>query len=306
MTLNFASKSYEAFKAAVAQKSKETEKTYDACLWSFIDYRNFTNPDSLCDGTQTEKEDAIKAFIKDKSYTMANKTVWALTMFYSANRILLDWNHVRMFMPKQRDNPEGELDVYRPYTKEEISTIWRFADKRQLLASGIMATAGPRVAALPGIKYPDDVVFMEAHKLYAIKFYSYSKNDAYWSFVTPQVTKLLDDYVKHEHKGKSKYLFVFKNDPEWHVSSRALIEDNYRLLKKAGLRTPGEDSDTQMNHGYRKFFRTQLEVSKVNDDAAERLMGHNSKRLKRIYSMPTPAELLEATEYYKAIPALTF
>lgn len=299
MALDTASKSYHNFQKALGQKSKETEKTYDACFWSFLDYRGLTNPDSLLEGTQQEKEDAIKSFIQEKSYQMANKALWALRLFYSANRVLLDWQHITLFMPKQPE--KSDTESYRPYSKDEITQIFKAADERQLLACGVMASAGPRIGALPTVKL-DDLVFIEQYKLYAIKFYSFSAKDAYWSFVTPQISKLIDDY-----KGKRKegFLFVYKDNPRFQVTRDALVSDLYRLLKKAALRTPGEQSDTQLDHGFRKFFRTQLEISKILDDAAERLMGHNTKRLKRIYSMPSPLELLEATEYYRAIPNLT-
>lgn len=298
MTLETASKSYANFREVLDKQSPATVKTYDSCFWSFLDYRDLTNPDSLLEGSQIEKEDAIKSFIKQKSYQMANKTLWALRMFYRANRVALDWKHISDFMPKQPDAPEL---VYRPYTKAEIATMLKSADKRLAVAILMMAQAGPRIGALPTVKL-DDLTFIEQYKLYAIKFYSFSAKDAYWSFVTPQVSKLINDY---EGKRKDGFLFVYKDNPRFQVTRDALVSDLYRLLKKAGLRTPGEQSDTQLDHGFRKFFRTQLEVSRINDDAAERLMGHNTKRLKRIYSMPSPLELLEATEYRKAIPNLT-
>lgn len=300
------SPAYDIFLEALRQKSPATKKTYSDMLSAYMKHRRFTRPEELLQGTKEEKEDAIKAYLKSISSSMANKAVWALTMFHIANRDQLDWGHIRLFMPRPREKEGDVQKELRPYTKAEIATIWRHADLRQLVATGLMGPGGGiRIGGLPPIKTAD-LVKLEDYKLYAVKVYSYTKHDAYWTFATPQVSEFIDDYLKKEHKGKSEYLFIDKKtNSGWNIGTDALDSDILRLLKKAGIRSDEPDAENpQANHGFRKFFRTQLEISKIDDESAARLMGH-AAWLKKVYSMPDPQKLLELTGYPKAISNLT-
>lgn len=116
---------------------------------------------------------------------------------------------------------------------------------------------------------------------------------------TPQASEVIKKYMGRRKSGS---LFVSKYENTYPANVESLSEAIERLVHLAGLK----DSDVQPAHGFRKFCRTAFENNGIHDDFAERLLGHKKERLKKVYSHPQPMELYKASEYYKAIDALTF
>lgn len=283
---------YQNFLNTLVRKSPRTKETYEDAL---LQFRRATFTDDLLELLDSEKEDKIIQYIGQKHYSTANKAVSALRLFYAANRVKLDWDHILLFMPKT----DTHID-YRPYTKDEITAFLKKAELREQIAALMMSTGGFRIGALPTIQI-EKLVFVDKYKLYCVMAYT-GTSEEYLSFVTPQCSELIKKYIG---KRKSGPLFITKTAAEasFPADEYALTENIRRVAKAAGIYSPRE---IQLDHGFRKFLRTTLETCRIHDDFAERLLNHKKDKLKKVYSHPEPLELLEASEYYKAIETLTF
>jgi len=298
------SKAYQNYIEVLDQKSRFTKEIYLNCLKNFCQFTQIKNCDRLVELEVKKLEDMIKDFLtyltnNGKKYSSQNQHVSALKVFFVCNRVNLNFNWLYMFIKK--DDPEDRTRD-RPHTKNEVGRLLKQADLRGKVEVGIMAGGGARVGALPGIKI-EHLAYLEKEALYAIDAYP-GDQENYWILVTPQVSKWIDELKGSRKEG---YLFRSKNDNKSQISRDAIVQDIFQLTLAAGLREPGK-SDERKNvmlcHGLRKFFRTHLEIAGIKDEQAERLLGH-LKDLKRRYSKPTAQQVLDSTEYIKAIPYLT-
>ena len=138
--------------------------------------------------------------------------------------------------------------------------------------------------------------------------------------MTPESYGLLLEYRKlregiGEHVTAASHVFVTQGnardfDPAGvrHVSINTLKNQLGKLLENLGMRTAISQRgryktyEFKQAHGFRKFFKTRMEVAGVKPLAVETMMGHNTG-LARSYYKPTAGEL--ANEYSKAIDELT-
>ena len=284
---------YQNFLKAMTRKSEKTKENY---IWALERYRkaNFVDQYSfMLEGQQAEKEDKIKAYLATISYSHAKMFIGAMRLFFAANRILIDWDHVLLFLP------EGVAKVLRGYEKPEITSVLKIAKLREQCAILVMSTAGLRIGALPALKV-ENLTWMDEQRTYCLTVYAGDAEEEYQTFCTPQTAQLLKKYIGKRSKGP---VFTAKYEAEYPADEDSLSCAIDLLLNKAGVKKPGL---IQTTHGFRKFFRTTLEVSGIHDDFAERLMGHSKEKLKKVYSHPQPLELWNVSQYQKAIPALTF
>ena len=75
------------------------------------------------------------------------------------------------------------------------------------------------------------------------------------------------------------------------------------LITIDNVNSSGNRKEVKMSHGFRKFFKSQLVLSKVDSDLRMLLMGHSKKGLELRYDRLTEEEMLK--EYEKAIDLLT-
>lgn len=288
------SPAFEKFYAKMQRKSPATKKTYVDSLMQFRKAHFIDSWEFMLEGKIEELEARIKEYLPTKSHTVANKLYWALRTFYAANGVKLNWDDdLKDYIPLRKP-----IIVYRPRTKEEIEAMLKIAELREQVAVLLMSTGGLRIGALPTLLI-EDCIWLEGPALYCLKAYP-GTSDEYLFFITPQASKALKKYIGRRSKGP---IFVSKHAEDWQAVEVALARAVMRLSQKAGVYYPKE---VQTDHGFRHFFRTKLEASRIHDDFAERLMGHKKEKLKKVYSHPEPLELFEASEYHKAIGKLTF
>lgn len=300
------SSAYDNFQAALQQKAPKTRKTYDDSLKQFMKHYRIERHDLLLSGKNEELEDRIKDFFQvirntKKSYSTANKTMWALRKFYSANRVVLNWDHVSDFMPPKPEKEEED----RPYTHEEVSLCVSEADDRTKTAILMMATSAMRIAALPGIRIKD-MEFIDKYDLYCIKVYPLDQDGRYRTFITPQASQFVD-LLKGNRKDND-FLFLSKKDGESPITEQAIINDIWLLLQKVGIRhktTKYERKEVQQDHGFRKFATTTWEACGILSEYRTVLDGHN-RGLQARYSKLPSRELIEVCKYPQAIQSLTF
>ena len=82
--------------------------------------------------------------------------------------------------------------------------------------------------------------------------------------------------------------------------SRHLVLCGLRTVEHGKIR--GNRKEVKMTHGFRKFFRTQLALAKVEYEVRKALVGHSPKDLDLVYTKYTEDQLF--AEYKKAIPFL--
>lgn len=290
---------YESFAAALRKKSPDTQSTYERALKDYMSSQGFDGYDQLLADKGHDIEERIKNFIGQISNARANKIIASLRMFYAANRIIIDWDHVLLFKPAREEKEQ----IDRPYSMDEMLTFYKAADIREQTAALIMGTGMPRIAALNQIKIERDLVFVDKYNLYACLIYPLSQA-RYMTFFSPQASEHINKLKGRREKG---FLFVNKRESDLPVAKSSLQSAIWEVLVKSGLRVPGEKTqrhEVQMDHGFRKFGRTALGNAGIEQQHAESLEGHG-KQIVRIYDRPTAEQLLERTEYHKAIPYLT-
>jgi hypothetical protein len=147
-----------------------------------------------------------------------------------------------------------------------------------------MSSSGVRVGSLPNLL----VGHLEKKgELYKINVYKGLKGKGqYYTFCTPECAKAIDDYVEFRQRCGEKIspnspLFRKHFDTDFHEKARNdvhpwRIDAINELLRKAlihnGLITidhvnpSGNRKEVKLSHGFRKFFKSQLVLSKVDSD----------------------------------------
>jgi site-specific recombinase XerD len=278
--------------------AKETRQKYELCIKDFMRFLQVDNYDSLL---KIDVEKSIINYIVDLRKKVSSSTLHtrlaSIYHFYAMNDVLLNKNKIKKF--------KGEFlraKKDRAYSHEEISKLLSNADLRMKVCILLMASSGLRLGALPLLKLKN----IQDNKIAGV--YE-GTNQEYFTFVTPETTKLIDEYVDYRlrfgEKVRSESYLIrdLFNDFSPKTKGRQITKDTireiiYHLLIKSGLNT----GEVSMTHGFRKFFTTQLINSKVNPEIREMLLGHKIG-LASCYYRPTEEEMYE--EYEKAIDNLT-
>lgn len=292
---------FDNFEAALERKSKATGDTYRAALRDFCRSLRLEH-DELVTQDRLAFEDRIKSYLQSTAYGKAHKVIAALKLFCAANRVLLDFNHLSLFMPR----PEEKESQYKPYTKGTIASLINAADARTACSIYCMAAGGMRRGALAGIIIDRDLTWLQAPGLYAVHVYPLAPKEHYFTFLTPQASGKVKEYIGRRLGGP---LFVDEDSRTRPVTESALNFAMWQLVKTNIKDAKRDDStgraNNQMTHGFRKFFRTALSNADILDEKAEKLIGH-SPGLVRIYALPDIARYFDQSQYAKAIDELTF
>lgn len=296
------SEAYNNFVRALENKSVETRRTYIESFKPFPDFVQLS-PGTIISLEQKTLQHKIRDFldalkVQGRSYSTINKAYWAIRTFLAANETLVNWDWIDLYKPKKDEKEPAD----RPYNHEELSSIMAACELRGTTALLCMASGGLRMGALPLIRIPD-LTWIEQASLYGVHVYP-GTDSHYYTFFTPQCSTFIDELKGGRDSG---FLFVNKRDADLSVTEDAIISEIYDAAVKAGLRQVTNKHDrkeVQLAHGCRKFFRTQLDNAAVQEDMAERLMGHG-KKLVKTYSIPQVFEWFVISQYQKAIQNLT-
>lgn len=213
--------------------------------------------------------------------------------FCVMNHIRVDWDIVRKMYPAKT-----KMIALRCWSKNEIRKIARAAsNKRDLALILFLASTGARI----GI-FDHGLLMRHTKKMpngcMAVLCYAGDVNE-YWSFLTPQATRVLQSYISRRMKCGETLTDdspVFRNL----FSARTVFE--VRQLRWSGARSVVSRTvaksgvvriknnlryEVQTDHGFRKFFNTTLKLdNRVNYNIAEKLMGHKNG-LDGTYLTPT-------------------
>lgn len=309
------SESYRNFIEDLENNSApDTVKTYKERFKDLMNFYGLKNADRLAELPKKELEQKVHAFIRSKGesgkgYSYLNQAVSAVRRFSLANQLGLDYDWLYSKIPKPEvteDQTQKEQDL--PYSQSQLDAVFGLAIKegnwRAVCSMGMMYTGGARIGALSGLHLePKYFQYVDKYDVYAIMGYPESAKHRYWIITAPWLKPFIDLYKNDRDAGK---FFVSHTDGE-PIKNSALIREVWRLMISSKVRIPKgsnlERHTNMLNHGFRKAHSTALEIAGIHDDHIARLRGRKD-RLAKTYQLPTPTEIIESTDYMKAVSRL--
>ncbi|MDG7024975.1 MAG: site-specific integrase [Nitrososphaerota archaeon] len=300
----------------------QTKENYILRIRAYL-RRTGTSPDQFIQTVSRDpkafEEDFVK-FIAEVSGTSASSTTafWrdSLRRFLEINRVKgVDWDYVNQFIPKVRKSGQD-----RAPTLEEIRKVVAVADLRTKCLILFLTSSGARIGSIEYLRWRDiQEAEFEGWKLAKVTIYR-GEPEEYDTFVSPECYEYLLKYREIREKvgeviTPSSPVFVrevnkrkFDQSKVRPVGVRTLKNQMGELLNQMKMREKLTDTknyrsyEWKQAHGYRKFFKTRMEMSGVKPIITEMLMGH-TVGVANSYMKPTQDEM--ASEYVKAIPNLT-
>lgn len=249
--------------------------------------------------------------------------VKTLKMFCEITDIVIPWKKLTRGLPRGRRYADD-----RAPTIEEIHRIIEYPDRRIKPLVYTMASSGIRVGAWDYLKWGHvSPIIKEGNKLAAARISIYAgEEDEYYTFITPEAYLSLESWMKYrsrcgeritkdswimrdlwnsvnklpqkEEKGKINEPVKLQSVGVKRLVERALWAQGIRAVLEKGKKR----HEFQTDHGFRKWYKTQCEMSGVKPINIEKLMGH-SLGMSDSYYRATADEILE--DYLKAVPSLT-
>ena len=240
--------------------------------------------------------------------------VKTIKLFCEMSEITISWKKITRGLPKSRKYADD-----RAPTTDIIRQICSYPDRRIKGIVYTMASSGIRLGAWDFLRWKDIQVIEREGKLIAAKIIVYAGDvEEYFSFITAEAYLELQKWMQYRQDSgeeihgnswvmrrlwdtkKGYYHHGTIKNPEKLKSSgiKRLMEDalwTQGIRKKSDLKR--HRYDFQTNHGFRKWFKTQCEISGMKSINIEILMGH-SIGISDSYYKITEDELL--TEYLKA------
>jgi integrase len=304
---------------------KLAEVSKEQYLNSLKQFLVFTNqdPDTLVASTRRHPkafEKQFVAFLDKKGKETSAATVALIRN--SVKKLLdvngvsgVDWAYINDCIPEKKRFGED-----RAPTSDEIRRMASASDLRTKCIILFLCSSGARMGSIPALAWRDvHEVEQNEVKLARVTIYR-GTPDQYETFITPETYEHLQEYKRYrenvgEKVSSQSFVFVtalnvdnFKSDRVRGLTTDGVKALMGRLQKQLAMRqviSEGKNArrfEFKTVHGFRKFFKTRMEMSGVKPIITEILMGHEIG-VSGSYMKPTEKELLE--EYSKAIPSLT-
>jgi len=314
-------KSIERLRAS-GKLAQQTKRNYEFRVMAYLRGVG-KSPDEFVTNVERHpkkfEEDFIK-FLQETSKKSAPSTTAffrdSLKRFLELNRVNnVDWNYINQFLPKQKKSGQD-----RAPTTEEIQKIVEMADLRMRCLVLFLCSSGARIGTVEYLRWKDiEAIEAENQKFAKVTGYR-GEPEEYTTFITPECQRHLLQYKELRESLGEKVTpssFVFVTEPNKRhfdqkkvkgVSVKTLKNQLGELLKHIGMRSVIMEKENYRSyefkqaHGFRKFFKTRMEVVGVKTTYIETMMEH-STGVQKSYFKPTTAEL--AKEYAKAIDELT-
>lgn len=120
--------------------------------------------------------------------------LYAVQSFFESDDIELRWKKIRRLYPARI-----KISGAKPYTTEQVKTILEFATSlRNKAIIHFLASSGVRVGALPDLRLSNITEMPMNCKAIIVYEGSIEK---YITFLTPEASKILDDYLDQRIKG---------------------------------------------------------------------------------------------------------
>lgn len=307
---------------AAGKLAPQTKENYIARIRAYLKLVRKTPDEFVADVRRHPKrfEEEFVKFIRRVSKESAPSTTafWrdSLRRFLEINRVKrVDWGYVNQFLPKVRKSGQD-----RAPTVEEIRKLVAATDLRMKCVILFLCSSGARIGSVEYLRWKDIAeVQVEGRKLARVVIYK-GEPEEYSTFITPECWEYLSQYREMREKvgerlTPSSPVFIqevnkrkFSQSKVKPVSVKTLKNQLGELMNHMGVRSTLVEKETYTSyefkqaHGFRKFFKTRMEVSGVKPIVTEMLMGH-ALGVSGSYMKPTGRELIQ--EYSKAIDNLT-
>ena len=197
-------------------KSKETEKQYKWHVETFLKWLSHkysisvTREKVIEMGMEAPRklENVIIEYLeymhkqKNLKHSTMRNAMAATLHLLDMNDVMLNRRKIGKFLP-----PDEKHEQDRAYTRKEIQKLLDTSDSRFKTIILLLAN-GMRIGALPGLQIRDiklaDGLLPGQPKIYKIEVYARSEKDNYYTFVTPECTKQIDDYLIFREKQGEK------------------------------------------------------------------------------------------------------
>ena len=268
-------------------KSPQTRRVYSSAFNKFIQHIQNPNLQTLIDTKTQIIEAKIISYLeylcneRKLSYSTILCHYSSIQHFFEINDVQLNLRKIKKFLPSE-DNENYRGD--RPYSVSEIQQILDRCDIRERVIILLLTSTGMRVGAIPGLRI-SDIKKMDEFNLYLIKVYANSRRDRYYSFCTPECTKVIDDYLAYrkrwgeEIKDSNPVVrsHISIDNPFTAKTARPIGVRAIQLIIKDLLNEAGlvyDKGQVMITHGFRKFFITNLDRAGVLWSTREYLSGH--------------------------------
>jgi integrase len=331
-TLKLEGNSWNQFLKFLARKEAATRKSYEYSIRKYMNWLGCKdgNTDQILDGSDSHRiQQQLIDFI-DIMRT-AGRSQKALRVYYFALKSFLTWNDITgiNWMKVEVVLGKGFKKTYdEAYSYDQIERMLRFANLRGKVLILMMLSSGIRSGSIADMKLRD-IEYIPKHKLYQIKVYNESEEHRYTSFLTPEASGYLTEYLNYRERicheklkptspvireeFNSRTSRKKNKDIPHPMSTNGIATQIFRLVYKAGIRSEqnifklgsGKRHANQLMHGFRKTFKEKcMSAPNMNAVIIEYLMGHlGSLGLEKDYYQPKDSALL--AEYLKAVPNLT-
>ena len=283
-------------------KSEYTRDLYIVNLKRFMRFTNIESTHQLTSTSSTKLQQMLEDYLIELRHTINPNSIpvrfTGLRHFCIMNRKNINWDIIHKLFP-QKQKRTG----HKPWTTRDIQNMLKSVRSvRTKALIHFLASTGARVGIFDHRLQLKHTKKMN-YGCMAIKLYA-GHIEEYWSFLTPQAVKLLDDYHGYRiRRGEiiteESPLFI-SYDIKNQMTSNSVKNVMFNVIKRSLVvrNLEGNRYDIQMHHGFRKRFNTLLKLNNsINYNVVEKLMGHKNG-LDGVYFVPTLEELF--VEFRKA------
>ena len=267
-----------------------------------------------------EFEEEFIAFIRTKVEKFSPSTVWiyrdSVKKLLELNRVEgVGWDYVAEFLPRNKKSGQD-----RAPTLEEVKRLVDRADLRTKCLILFLCSSGARIGSVEYLRWRDVEEVEVGGKRFARVTVYRGEREEYKTFVSPECYEHLMEYRRgRERLGEkvkpASYVFVtmpnkrrFDAGKVKPMTAKTLKNQLGVLQNEVSGRSVLKETEGYRNyefkqvHGFRKFFKTRMEVAGAKPIMTEMMMGHELG-VTSSYMKPTSEEL--AAEYAKSVPAIT-
>ncbi len=243
----------------------------------------------------------------------------AIKLFCEMSDISINWKKITRGLTRGKRFANDRIP-----TLEEIRKIVEYPDRRIKPIVYTMCSSGIRLGAWDYLKWKHIIpIVNDNNEIIAAKIRVYAEEeDEYFSFISLEAYSYLKEWMNYRKdageliteeswlmrnlwdittplgKGLATVPIKLKSSGIKRLMERALYGQGIRTKLKEGKKR----HEFQVDHGYRKFFKTRCELGGMKPINIEKLLSH-STGISDSYYRATERELLD--DYLKAMNSLT-
>jgi hypothetical protein len=237
----------------------------------------------------------------------------AIKLFCEMSDISINWKKITRGLSRGKRYANDRIP-----TLEEIRKIVEYPDRRIKPIVCTMCSSGIRLGAWDYLKWKHIIpIRNDKNEVIAAKVKVYAdEEEEYFSFISLEAYSHLNEWMAYREnagelitkdiwdvttptgKGIASVPVKLKSSGIKRLMERALFAQGIRTTLEKGKKR----HEFQVDHGYRKFFKTRCEIGGMKPINIEKLLSH-STGISDSYYRATEQELLD--DYLKAMDSLT-